>query len=283
VASKHLGEPVKRSVLVAAAMAAALALAACSGDGDESGRPLAEDTAQVPTASQSQTVTSEAAPEDDAAAEYFEKFATNDATQVQQAADLAAEGSFAAGYAQHRANIWNTNLDHGYGAASPSQVDLESAAAVVCQPDAPEECSTFSDFTFRDGKLAGFTVDGVDISGRLVVGDGTIVKSQGVAGFELLSAYQSVRDESLTAVFRFHSYDRPIDTSYVAVYRDPTGRQVQDLESVLPSSLLPNSNQLAVLPFPRAGVGGEFVLKFATGDERDPLIVDEVSVSSRGR
>jgi hypothetical protein len=48
----------------------------------------------------------------------------------------------------------------------------------------------------------------------------------------------------------------------------------------LPSTLAPNSNQLALLSFPRAAVGGDFILKFATGDEKDPLIVEEVPVSS---
>lgn len=254
----------------------ALLLGACSS-GDEPGAQSAEG---VPSAKQ----TSESPAETDsdmAVRDYFEKLASGDPAGADGAASVAALDSFAYAYAAHRANTATALADSGADVSGTYEVNLEEDSATLCSSSDATQCGTFASFAFRDGLLADFTVDGTALAGRLVIGDGSVEKSKGVAGFELLSAYQAVGTDSLVAVVRFHAYDRAINTSYVAAYRDPSGRQVEDGgESTLPSSIAPNSNQLGVVLIPRAAVGGELLLKFATDDDRDPLVVEVVKVST---
>lgn len=264
---------VTRRLVVVAAITAALTVTGCSGDNRDSS--AVESTAQVPLGGQ----TSEA---EVVLAEYFQKLASNVPGPTEQAVELAAPGSVAAKYARSRANTMAAYVDLGLE-IGPSEYRVEDDTAEVCSPSDPTMCATFADFTYDDGMLAGFTYNGVDLRDRLLLGNGTVAKSRDLAGFELLSAYQSASDESLNAVFRFHSYDRAIDTSYTVVYRDPSGGQVYGPEQLLPSRLAPNSNRIGLVSLPPAELGGEFIFKFATADDRGPLVVQEVHVPAGAR
>jgi hypothetical protein len=55
---------------------------------------------------------------------------------------------------------------------------------------------------------------------------------------------------------------------------------MESLDSYLPSSLGPNSNQLALVIVSRAAVGGEITLERATRDTR-PLVVAEATIPTR--
>lgn len=208
-------------------------------------------------------------------AEYFEAYAEQSPSQLERAAAAAAPDSLAHGYAMHRANLVSAALDNGHEWAEDTLGSLDEEQVRIC--DSEGTCTTFGDFTFKKGKLATFAVDGVPIADRLVVGDGTVQRHGKVAGFELLSAYQSAQSGGLTAVFRYIAYERPIRTSYVAKYRAPDGRQVQDEQSMIPSTVAPESHQLGTVLFPRAEVGGDFFLKFASEDD-GPLVVETLTI-----
>lgn len=208
--------------------------------------------------------------------EYFDLMLRGEPEQSKRASELAAPSSPAEKYAVHRANVENAVADNGQDySADESTTEYLDEAVEYC--DGPEWCSVFSDFTFVDGKIESFTVDDVAIDDRIVVGGGEIANYQSVVGFEFLSAYQSATDDSLQAVVRFHAYDRDISTNYIANYRDPSGRQILDQDSLIPSQINSNSNQLAFIGFPAAEVGGDLLLKFATDDD-GPLIVETLSV-----
>ena len=138
-----------------------------------------------------------------------------------------------------------------------------------------DDCAEYSELAFEDGNLSSFSVEGKDISDRVTLGDGTVVKYKEDAGFEVLSAYHSASD-NLIAVVRFYAYDRPIDFSYTATYRKPSGQQIESVDTDLPSRVASNSNQDAAVVFPNSENGGDLHLKLSNADDEEEVAGDHI-------
>lgn len=210
--------------------------------------------------------------------EYFDAYAASDPVKMREAGTKAAKGSVAQKYMTHQANVIEANDAAGYE-RYVQDATYNDGAVSICYEG--EECGEFADLSFDSDQLSSFTVDGIDIADRIALGDGSIVESKNVAGFEVLSSYQTI-EGSLFAIVRFYAYDRPISFSYTPTYRKPSGQQIDSGESELPSRVAPNSNQDAAVIFPNSENGGDLHLKFATDDDEDEvagdLIVETVEV-----
>lgn len=263
--------PVKRFKLILAA-ASIVVLSACS-TASSPGTSTADNVDETQTAGDSFGES-----ESTAAKEYFDAYAASDLEDMRAAGENAAKGSVAQKYMTHQANFIEANDAAGYE-RYVQDATYEEGKVSICYEG--EDCGEFSDLSFEGGRLSSFTVDGKDISDRITIGDGSIVKSKDVAGFEVLSSYQAV-EGSLFAVVRFYAYGRPISFSYTPTYRKPSGQQIDSAESDLPSRVAPDSSQDAVVIFPNSENGGDLHLKFATDDDEDEvagdLIVETVQV-----
>lgn len=210
--------------------------------------------------------------------EYFDAYASSDPEDMRNAGGKAAKGSVAQKYITHQANVVEANDAAGYE-RYVQEATYNDETVSICYEG--EDCGEFTNLSFDAGKLSSFTIDGKDISDRIALGDGSVVKFKDVAGFEVLSSYQSV-EGSLFAIVRFYAYERPISFSYTPTYRKPNGQQIDSGESDLPSRVAPDSNQDAAVIFPSSENGGDLHLKFATDDDEDEvdgdLIVETVEV-----
>lgn len=251
-----------------------LALSACGSlppaeAGDSSGK------SQTQSPERDQSAESDSAT---VAKAYFDAYASSEPEGMRAAAANAAEGSTAQKYMTHQANIVEANDATGYERYVQEAVYNDGSVSVCYEGD---ECGEFGELTFEGSKLSSFTVDGSDISDRISLGDGSVVKSKDVAGFEVLSSYQTA-EGSLMAVVRFYAYERPLSFSYTATYRKPNGQQIDSHESELPSRVGADSNQDAIVIFSNSENGGDLHLKFATDDDEDEvagdLIVETVEI-----
>lgn len=236
----------KISACVAAAAGAALVLSGCSNADSESDRP-----ASVVVLEQ-----------------YFEAIGSGDPTEMANAEDRTVIDSAAARYLAHEQNVAKTNGVNAEGREeSDVEVDDDGDRAEVCGKD---YCTTYTGFTFDQGKLASFSADGISIDGRIVTGDGEVMKSNDVAGYEVVSAVES--DQALVAVMRLHAYKRDIIPVHQAVYRNADGEQVDAFSSTFPARIYADSNQLAVARFPHSELGGEIIIDFSTSDDDAPVM-----------
>lgn len=245
------------------------ALAAC-------GAPSQPGTGATAGESESGSASASSVSESDEASllkEYFDAYASSDPEAMRSASENVAEGSVAQKYITHQANVVEANDASGYE-RYVQEAEFNDDSVAICYEG--DDCGEFAALTFDEGKLSSFTIDGNDIEDRVTVGDGSIVESQEVAGFEVVSAYQAI-EGTLMAVVRFHAYDRPMDYSYVATYRQPSGQQVDDVDSDIPSRVAEDSNQLGIVYFPRSENGGDMFLKYSTEDERE-LIFETVKI-----
>lgn len=205
--------------------------------------------------------------------EYFDAFAGQGIEEMRTAAENAAAGSLAQDYLVHQANVVEANTANGYGGEEQS-ADYKKDVVEVASYD---YTTKYADIEFDGGKIASFTIDGKDVSDRLVVGSGDAVEtSDGLARFEVLSVYQGISDD-LFVVVKYSTQDRPMDFGYQATYRDPSGRQIQDTDSIVPDSIVEDSYQLGTVIFPGAEIGGVMKLNYGSGDE-GAFVFEDVEV-----
>lgn len=262
-----------KTLNIALASLAVVALSACSsgtGTVDSDAKDAA--TAQPFQAGSQPNADSQPA-ESVSLKEYFDAFAGQQVEEMKAAAENAAAGSLAQDYLTHQANIAEANMANGYGAEEQS-VDYKKDLVELAGYD---YTTKYADIDFDGGKIASFTVDGRDVSDRLVVGSGEAVEtSDKLARFEVLSAYQSASDH-LFVVVKYTTNDRPMDFGYQATYRDPSGRQIQDSDSIIPDSIVEHSYQLGTVIFPGAEIGGAMKLNYGSGDE-GAFVFEDVEV-----
>src|SRR5699024_1495151 len=202
--------------------------------------------------------------------EYFDAFASQEAEPMRAAAEDAAEGSMAQDYLVHQANIAEAYDANGYSGEAQT-ADYDNHVVNVSSPD---YTTKYADIKFDGEKVASFTIDGKDVSERLVVGDGEAVESSdGLVSFEVLSAYKSISDDLFVAV-KYATDDRSMDFGYQASYRDPSGRQINDSDSVTPSTIVADSYQLGIVIFPGAEIGGTMQLNYGSGDDGEFVFGD---------
>ena len=204
--------------------------------------------------------------------DYFDAYAASDPEDMRAAVKHTAKDSPAQRYIVHQANNVEANDAMGYERYVQETKYKDGSVSICYEGD---DCAEYSELAFEAGKLASFSVDGKDISDRVALGDGTVVKYKEDAGFEVLSSYHSASG-NLVAVVRFYAYDRPMDFSYTATYRKPSGQQIESVDTDLPSRVAANSNQDAAVIFPTSENGGDLHLKLSNADDEDEVAGDHI-------
>ena len=191
---------------------------------------------------------------------------------MRSAAENAATDSPAQKYMIHQANLVEADDANGHERYVQEAKYKDDAVSVCYEGD---DCGEYSDLTFENGKLSSFSVGGKDVTDRVTLGDGSVMKYKDDAGFEVLSSYQASED-ALFAIVRFYAYDRPMEFSYVPTYRKPSGQQIDAADYDLPSRVAANSNQDGVLVFPNSENGGDLHLKLSNADDEDEVAGDHI-------
>lgn len=117
------------------------------------------------------------------------------------------------------------------------------------------ECFTFSDFETTDGKVASFTAGGTQIDERLAKGGQTL--TAGGTTVRLIGAYHSVQADYLAVAFEAQPGRPQVNPEwYSAEYLEPSGDTVAANTSFGPDPLRRGRNNVGVVCFDRAAVGG---------------------------
>ena len=263
---------VKTRLIGAGIAAAVLALSACSGDNDT---PGAQATATV-TATVSVTVTAEPADIDIPASsdvapavdtqEYFELLATLRPEDAMDAADLAAPKSGAAAYAAFQSAYHQAELDSGFDSSEYAiPLEVTGHGFTLCPPTG-EACDEITEVTTTDdGKIVNFKVSGNELKDVITAGHGK-PKPLGDGEVKMIAAYHSSTGDVIV-VFEVRSRRTPLDLGFVSDYRSPNGRQMEDTDSVHPSSLPPNSLANVALAFNGADLGGDVTYRVYPANE----------------
>lgn len=132
----------------------------------------------------------------------------------------------------------------------------------------------------RDGKVAKFTVDGEDLTDR-IMGTGDKVSLGRLGTIEFLTAYQSVSANGMVVNLLLKTKDLAVATSdfYSARYRAPDGRQATASENTTtPDELGSDSTATVSVFFDRAKPGGELRLSLSDVDYN---VEREVKIKTR--
>ncbi len=204
----------------------------------------------------------EAEPEpQDAARRYFEAFATSRPGDMQQMLDQAVPGSPAAVYAEIQIAFASALQQEGL-TPDPSRLTVTTSGIQLCTDDGAggQDCTQFEALQTDGGKLAAFTVDGIDIAERLAAGGQTA--RSGETTVELVGAYHSVQADSLVVALDVRNgTDQTVQLNpYTAEYVTRDGRQVTAADAFAPLDLRSGASAYVALVFPAQGVGGTVYL-----------------------
>lgn len=262
-----------KNLKIELAALAVIALSACTPAAAPNDTDAKEAATARPFQADSQPKADSEPAESVAVKEYFDAFASQEVERMRAAAENVPEGSMAQDYLVHQANVVESNDANGY----PSDVQTAEYDKDVVNVVSADYTTEYADIKFDGEKIASFTIDGKEMSERLVVGDGEEVESSDkLVSFEVLSAYKSISDD-LFVVVKYATDDRPMDFGYQASYRDPSGRQINDSDSINPSTIVADSYQLGIVIFPGAEIGGTMQLNYGSNDD-DPFVFEDVEV-----
>jgi hypothetical protein len=239
----------------------AVLVSGCSDDADE---PEGDDPPSSESASPtSSTSSTSEAPSDAVVEELVRAFASLQIARLTQALDLTQPDSLAYKYTDYQRALANANLDSGAGTGTtydpPEQVE---GGWRICPPAAAgDECVTWADFEGTDGKVSGFTVNGVDISSHIAAGDGSEIRiGRGIGSVKVLYSYESAQSSKLAVVLEVKAEDQHFNlgSAFDAVYRDPSAGRITVDDAVVPKpDLEPGNTATIVLLFPPpAKIGG---------------------------
>ena len=133
-----------------------------------------------------------------------EALATRDPGPIRAAAALTEPGSTAALYVGFQAEVEQANRDAGKGAdRAAERVEAQSDGSIRATPQTPgSRPVTFAGFeSTATGRLTSFTVNGIDVSSRLVKRPGASGSGIG-ARVTMLAGYQSVERRELLLVVK---------------------------------------------------------------------------------
>ena len=283
-----------------------LVAAAC---GDDGGGEAAEATSTTAAAVQ------------ESVEPYFEAlspeaFATPDPAAWEAAQQCAAPGSHAETYAVIVAEM-NTGSFFYTGLVLGPTVAVTGEAVAECFPDPAdlygfgepppppsepaepgepyggERCFDIGDTTVdEDGLLAGFTVDGNELSERLAL-SGTPVESDGVS-FTLIGGYQDGLGTLDVVVEVANNAESPfvLPQLHQGLYVDPDGKQIDStgysvepasLEDPPPESLghpiQPGATATVVEVFPSAAPGGTYTVGGTLDDGTDTEVTVDIPIA----
>jgi hypothetical protein len=257
----------------ALAFAASLVLAGCGGGGDV--QEAKGDTS-------AKTVESDKdAPElkGSAVKAYFDAISYSDPQKMEAVKDTVAPGSIAAAYLQEQSDVSNAGIDAGtpYDGGPAKKVDggFENCDEV----DDKDSCTKWTDLEQVDGKLAKFKVNGVDLTDRIAIGDGSKAEAGDLATVEFLSTYKSVQADYIFVNLRVTSGKEPISlNSYSAKYRGTDKRQsTATADSTGPTDIEADSTAYIALVFKASAIGGEVKLGVFNSDYDETTVAIKTS------
>lgn len=193
--------------------------------------------------------------------QYFQMLAANDVDSLEKARSLAAPGSPARAYASHRYFAVLSDADWAGGTA---KMETTAWGYSTCEG---ADCIQFADIKVEQGKVRTFDVSGEDISNVVSEGTGKTVTLGNLGSAKIVSSYLSPLSGNLFVTVKFASPPRKtITTSYVATYRGPDKRQVDNTDQVGPTTLQPDSVAYNVFVFKSTKFGGRILVKVANDD-----------------
>ncbi|MEU3309566.1 hypothetical protein ACWGSK_14055 [Nocardiopsis sp. NPDC055551] len=214
---------------------------------------LAQGTAPAPRVEAGRGVDAEEA------AEYMTALVRfSDPEGMREGLTLAEEDSTAHTYLRHYAQVTAAKAEAGELLDNASLEPVPDGFR-MCLPGA-DDCADFTDFTVgEDDLLTGFRIDGQDPGERMVSGHGVAASSAGV-DVVLLTAYQTITDDTLVVSAEFTTVD-DVDLDLPgATYTAPDGTRSRVAETVGEYSLRAGTATQAVLYFPAAPVGGKLTI-----------------------
>lgn len=250
--------------LTVIALLAASSLVACSGTSES------DPTANVAQSTEPQSQKQEE-PGDPAEAgikEYFDKLATGEPKDAEEAAKLAAPDSNAYAYAKYIAATDQAASDRAL-APETSTVNKVDGGFKVCADtlNVSDPCAEYTNIQEVDGKIANFDTDGEPLTGRVSLGDGKAQPLADLGEATMVASFKSSGGIILT-VFDVRSKADGLQLS--ATYAAPDGTES---ESIIPEA----ANQMAegasashlLFMFDSPNYGGNVLLKPYTDSSKD--------------
>jgi len=257
--------------LIVCLVALVFSLTACSGgSGDSSGAHGPAGDQASPSASATMSPRAVRA--------FFRALGSADADAEWRAVAMTATDSVARDYSSYFASA-NEALRTGGGTLvrlavtrpRPGTWRLCGGAA------AQRQCYTYADVAFEGGRVASFTVDGEDLSTRLVHGDGSRARAGKFGTIETQLEYQTTKD-TVWVIAEVHntsawSWGLSSDTAYLGA----NGHRSAIIGQAGPAMVSPHTTAKIALAFSRAKVGGRVAYDAFSNDAGAP---DPVKVTS---
>lgn len=201
--------------------------------------------------------------------DYFEAITGADAEQLAKvAADIAADGSPAQGYATYVEES-TTAADNAGQPGEPFDVEEVDGGFKACAGDSADQCATWSDLQGKGGRLADFTNNGTDMSDLLVdLTDQPPVTSDGLYEVQPRWAYLQPRSGTLLVVLAVTASDvalSPVPGVYIE-----QDQIIQGVEGVSPATVDAGTSSPVVLAFPDAkgiALDGQITFDLKLGEE----------------
>lgn len=214
---------------------------------------LVQGTAPAPRVEAGRAVDSEEA------AEYMTELVRfSDPEGMREGLTLTEEDSTAHTYLRHYAQVTAAKAEAGDPLDNASLKPVPDGFR-MCLTGA-DDCADFTDFTAgEDGLLTGFRIDGQDPGERMVSGHGVAASSAGV-DVVLLTAYQTITDDTLVVSAEFTTVD-DVDLDLPgATYTAPDGTRSRVAQTVGEHSLTAGTATQTVLYFPGTPIGGKLTI-----------------------
>jgi hypothetical protein len=198
---------------------------------------------------------------------FFDAIATSDPDKMAAVESLVAPGSIAAAYLQEQTDASNAAIDAGLVYQAGTTEKVKGGYQNCDKTEDEPSCVTWTDLEQVGGKLAKFTINDIDISDRISVGDGSKQKAGELATVEFLSAYKSVQSDQIFINVRVTSGNEKLmlDT-YSATYRGADKRQSTATDSTGPTELDADSTAYLSLIFKASKIGGVAKLRILDED-----------------
>lgn len=246
-------------------------VAGCGG-----GDPAEPSPTSTPSTS---TATSTALPSAADLKTFFDAIAGGTPADLDAARELAAPGSPAAAYVGYIAGILAGDAAANIKEPPPSKVVADGDAFKACdKPKDPSTCVIWGDLVGIDGKLADLTVNGTDISGRIVAGTaGPVEADNGFGSVELLYAYSSPASQALVLIVQMTGgdFNQIFDAVYNSLYDPPTGEAVTVESAAAPDNLNGGGSTTFYVVLPAGTpLGGTFHLQLENPTKEVTTTVD---------
>lgn len=205
---------------------------------------------------------------------FFKAISSADPDRIEGVKSLAAPDSVAAAYAQQQQDVINAGIDGGVP-QDESTLKKVDKGYENCPSGQPDSCIVWDDFEAARGKLAKFTVDDIDITDRISIGDGSTKKAGDLATLEFRSAYKSVQSGHVFVSVLVTSSNEKINIgSYEATYRGVDKRQSTAVDVSGLTELDADSVATLAMVFKAAEVGGTVKVRIMNSEYANEQIVE---------